>query len=67
MSAEADSFWVSLAEKFSGLLVIIMGALFLYFTVTSGAVLGAFTGLFAFLGVVMLALGVFLILVRPSE
>ena len=67
MSEEGDTFWVSLAEKFSGLLVIIIGALFLYFTATSGAVLGGFTGFFVFLSVVMLALGAFLLLVRPPE
>ena len=67
MSEEGDTFWVSLTEKFSGLLVIIVGALFLYFTATSGVALQAFTGYFVFLSVVLLALGVFLLLVRPPE
>ncbi len=35
MSEEGDTFWVSLAEKLLGLLLTIVGALFLYFTVTS--------------------------------
>jgi membrane-bound ClpP family serine protease len=65
MSEEGETFWVSLAEKFFGLLLTIIGALFLYFTATSS--LGAFTGFFGFLGVVILIVGLFLLLVRPPE
>lgn len=64
MSEEGDTFWVTLAEKFFGFLLTIIGALFLYFTATSTAVLGVFSGFFGFLSVVLLAIGVFLILVR---
>lgn len=64
--SEGDTFWVSLAEKFFGLLVTIIGTLFLYFTLTSPA-LGGFTGLFGFLGVVVLLIGLFLLIVKPSE
>jgi hypothetical protein len=67
MSEEGDTFWVSLAEKFFGLLLTIIGALFLYNTVTSTAALGVFTGFFGFLSVVVLIVGVFLLLVRPPE
>jgi hypothetical protein len=67
MSEEGETFWASLAEKFSGLIVIIIGALFLYFTATSTAALGGFTAFFVFLSIVMLALGVFLVLVRSPE
>jgi hypothetical protein len=62
-----DTFWLSLAEKFFGLLLTIIGALFLYFTLTSTTALGAFTGLFSFLSVVVLLIGLFLLLVRPPE
>jgi hypothetical protein len=67
MSEEGDTFWVSLSEKFFGLLIIIIGALFLYFTATSTEVLGVFTGFFGFLSIVVLAVGVFLLLVKPPE
>jgi hypothetical protein len=67
MSEEGDTFWVSLSEKFFGLLITIIGALFLYFTVTSTVALGVFTGFFAFLSIVVLAIGVFLLLVKPPE
>jgi hypothetical protein len=67
MSEEGDTFWISLSEKFFGLLLTIIGAVFLYFTVTSIDALGAFTGFFGFLSVVVLAVGVFLLLVKPPE
>ena len=64
--SEGDTFWVSLSEKFLGILLTIIGALFLYFTLTSTS-LGAFAGLFGFLGVVVLIAGLFLLIVRPTE
>ena len=64
--SEGDTFWLSLAEKFFGLLLTIIGALFLYFTATSSA-LGAFAGLFGFLSIMVLLVGLFLLLVRPPE
>ena len=65
--SEGNTFWLSLAEKFFGLLLTIIGALFLYFTVTSTAALGVFTGLFGFLSIVVLIIGLFLLVVRPPE
>jgi membrane-bound ClpP family serine protease len=65
--SDGDTFWVSLAEKFLGLLLTIIGALFLYFTLTSTAALAGFTGLFGFLSVVVLLIGLFLLVVRPPE
>ena len=64
MSEEGDTFWVSLAEKFFGFLLIVIGALFLYFTATSTTALGVFSGFFGFLSIVLLAVGVFLFLVK---
>ena len=37
MSEEGDTFWISLAEKSIGVVLIIMGALMLYFTATSSS------------------------------
>jgi kynureninase len=67
MSEEGDTFWVSLSEKFLGLLLTIIGALTLYFTVTTTTSLGVFTGLFGFLSIVVLGIGVFLLIVKPPE
>lgn len=65
--SEEETFWLSLAEKFFGLLLTIVGALFLYFTLTSTAALGGFSGLFGFLSIVVLLVGLFLLVVRPPE
>jgi hypothetical protein len=65
--SEVETFWVSLSEKFFGLLLTVISALFLYFTFTSTDALGGFTGLFGFLGVVILLIGLFLLIVRPPE
>jgi len=65
--SEQDTFWISLSEKFFGLLLLIIGAILLYFTATSTTELGAFTAFFGFLSIVILALGVVLLLVRPPD
>ncbi|MEM2393787.1 MAG: hypothetical protein QXM37_01930 [Candidatus Bathyarchaeia archaeon] len=51
----------ALAEKFFGLLLLIVGALTAYFTFTSSQALGVYTGFFGFLGIILLALGLFLL------
>ncbi len=66
MSEEGDQFWVSLAEKFLGLVLVIMGAIMLYFTATTSA-LGAFTAFFGVVSVVLLIIGLFLLLVRAPQ
>jgi hypothetical protein len=66
MSDEGDTFWVSLAEKFFGLLLIVIGAIMLYFTATTSG-LGAFTVFFGVICVIMLVIGLFLLLVKPPE
>lgn len=67
MSEEGDTFWVNLAEKFFGVIVIIIGAILLYFTATSTGVLGAFSVFFGVVSVILLAIGLFMLLVRPTE
>ena len=65
--SEEGSFWVGLAEKFFGLILTVIGALFIYWTATSSGTLNVFTGFFIFLSVIFLIAGLFLLLVRPSE
>jgi hypothetical protein len=69
MSEEGDTFWVSLAEKFFGLIIVVIGGILLYLTATStsSSQLGAFSGFFGVLSVILLAIGLFMLLVRPSE
>ncbi|MCW4024682.1 MAG: hypothetical protein NWF01_06560 [Candidatus Bathyarchaeota archaeon] len=65
MSAHSDHYWVSLAEKFFGFLLLIIGIIMIYFTATTE--LGQVTWIFALLSIVLLGLGVFLILAKPPE
>ena len=65
--SEEGSFWITITEKVIGIILIIVSITMLYFTLTSDATLGAFTGLFGFLGVVVLIAGGFLIVVKPPE
>ena len=65
--SEESSFWINLAEKLLGLLVLAIGAVMLYFTATSTGNLNVFTGFFVFLSVVIIVIGLFLLIVRPSE
>ena len=65
MSEEGDTFWVSLFERAFGLLLIIIGAVMLYFSVTSA--LGGFTALFGVLSVILIIIGIFMILIKPPQ
>ncbi|MFB3888987.1 MAG: hypothetical protein ACE14S_05810 [Candidatus Bathyarchaeia archaeon] len=65
--SEEGSIWIGIAEKFFGLLLIAVSAIFIYFTATSIDALGAYAGLFAFLSVAMLIAGAFLIIVKTPE
>ena len=69
MSEEGDTFWASLAEKFFGLIIIIVGGVLLYLTATStgSSELGSFSLFFGVLGVILLAIGLFMMLVRPTD
>ena len=61
----ADTFWVGFTERIFGLILIIIGAVQLYFTVTSD--LGGFTVLFSAIGVIVLIVGVILLIVKPPQ
>ena len=66
MSEEGDTFFVNLAEKLFGVILIIIGAIMIYLTVSTSA-LGAFTLFFGILSFIMIIIGLFLLLVRASE
>ncbi len=65
--SEEDTFWIKFGERFFGLILIIIGAVMLYFTVTSIAELSAFTALFGFLSIVILIVGILLLIAKPPE
>jgi len=66
MSEEGGGFGITLAEKFFGFIIIIIGALAMYFTFTSTSELGDFTGFFGVLSIFLLAIGVFLVIAETE-
>jgi hypothetical protein len=65
MSIEGDTFWVSLAERVFGLVLVIIGGLLLYFTATS-ELLG-FSVFFGVISIILVIIGIFLIVVKPAK
>jgi hypothetical protein len=65
--SEQDNFWISFGQRFFGLILLIIGIVLVYFTVTSIAEFGAFTAFFVFLSVVLVAVGVVLLIAKPRE
>jgi len=64
--SEEGGFGITLAEKFFGFIIVIIGAFATYYTFTSTEALGGFTGFFGFLSIFLLALGVFLIIAKTE-
>ena len=63
---EEGSFGVSFVEKIFGLIILAVGALAAYFTLTSGIELKAFTGFFGVLSIILIILGLFLITAKTE-
>jgi len=62
--SEEGGFGLVVAEKFFGLILIVIGALTTYYTVTSTQALRDYTGFFGLLSIIVLALGVILIIAK---
>jgi hypothetical protein len=62
--SEEGGFGLAVAEKFFGLILLIVGGLATYHTFTSSKALGAFTGFFGFLSIILLVLGLFLLIAK---
>jgi hypothetical protein len=63
--SEAGTYWVTLAEKIVGIVLIIISGLMLYYTATTD--LGSVGWLFGVLGAAVLIIGIFLLIVKPPE
>ena len=62
--SEEGGFGLEVAEKFLGLIIFITGILALYYTLSSSGVLMGYTGLFSFLCIILVVLGLFLLIVK---
>jgi hypothetical protein len=59
--SEEGSFGETAAEKLFGAIILLVGVVSMYYTFTSASVLGTFTGVFGFLTLVLIILGVVLL------
>jgi hypothetical protein len=64
--SEEVGFGLTVAEKFFGLILLIVGALATYYTFTSTQALGDYTGFFGFLSIILLVLGIILITAKTE-
>jgi hypothetical protein len=64
--SEEGGFVITLLEKVSGLIIIIIGALVTYYTFTSTSEFGGFTAFFGGLSIFLLALGVFILIAKAE-
>ena len=62
--SEEGGFGLNVAEKFFGLIILLTGFLALYYTATSSQALMGYTGLFGFLSLILIVLGLFLLIVK---
>jgi hypothetical protein len=64
--SEEGSLGTTVIEKFVGIIVLIVGILATYFTYLTASALGSFIGVFGFLSVAVIALGLFLITAKTE-
>jgi hypothetical protein len=62
--SEEGSFGVSALEKLFGVIVVLIGVAFMYYTFTSWSTLAPFTGFFGVLGLFLVVLGFFLVIAK---
>ena len=62
--SEEGVFGLLVAEKFFGVILIIVGALATYYTLTSTQALSDYTGFFGFLSIIVFALGIILVIAK---
>jgi hypothetical protein len=66
MSEEGGGFGITAAEKFFGLILIVMGITTTYYTFTSTSALSYYVGFFGFLSIFLIVLGVFMIIAKTE-
>ncbi len=64
--SEEGSFGLNTAEKFLGLLILVVGGLATYYTFTSTQTLQSFVGLFGFLSIVLIVAGIVLMTAKTE-
>lgn len=67
MSSEEGGFGLTLAEKFFGFILLVIGAIAVYYTLTSIDALGAFAGFFGFLSILPIVIGILLVTAKTEQ
>jgi hypothetical protein len=62
-----NNIWLILAEKILAIVVIIIGAITLYYTTASADILKSFSGMFTTIGVIIIIVGILLLIITPKE
>jgi hypothetical protein len=65
--SEEGGVGLAFAERFFGLILLIIGIIAIYYTFMSIQILGAFAVFFGFLSIIPLVLGLFLITAKTEE
>jgi hypothetical protein len=66
LSEEEESTGITVAEKFFGLLLAIIGVLSIYYSLSSGDALLGFATFFAVLGLILLVVGIIMIIAKTE-
>ena len=64
--SEESGFGLNLAERFFGLMILLVGLVALYYTLSSAEALEVYTGFFGFLSIILIVLG-FVLLIAKTE
>jgi hypothetical protein len=64
--SEESGVGLNAAEKFFGLIILLIGSLALYYTVSSAQALMAYVGLFGFLSAGLILLGLILLIAKSE-
>jgi len=64
--SEEGGFGLTLAERFFGLIVLIVGGISSYYTLTSIQSLDPYSGLFVFLTIVLIAVGMIMLTAKTE-
>ncbi|MGF3535354.1 MAG: hypothetical protein ACQXXE_00625 [Candidatus Bathyarchaeia archaeon] len=67
MSSEEGGFGLTLAEKFFGFILVVIGIIAAYYTFTSADTLGTFTGFFGFLSILPIVIGIILVTAKIEQ
>lgn len=64
--SEESGFGINVAARFFGLIILLAGAITLYYTATSADALTIYTGFFSFLSLILIVIGLLLLIAKTE-